>query len=163
MKRLALLSLSSFVAVVSHGRVFETYDQCVARYGKPVTTVKTAIGSNVSFLKNNVSITVEFRKDAAVGVTYAKLADKAKPAENRAFSKEEVETLLRLNGGEHPWGPERKDMNGQPYWFTGDNALNARLTGDRTVLNVQDGAEFVRKAKDVPPETKPAPRDLEGF
>ncbi len=163
MKLSLLPLLFLFAAGTLQARVFETYDQCVSRYGKPLTTTKTDIGSTVSFVKNNVSITVEFRKDTAVGVTYFKLADKDKPAENRAFSKEEVATLLESNGADHKWGSERKDMNGQPYWVTTDNALNARLTAERTILNVQDGAEFARKAKDTPPATKPAKRDLEGF
>ena len=60
-------------AGVARARVFETYGQCLERYGKPATTVKTDIGSNVAFLKNDVSVTVEFRKDTAVSVTYFKV------------------------------------------------------------------------------------------
>lgn len=163
MKSTGIVLLSLLALASAEARVFESYEQCVARYGKPVSTVKTEIGSNVSFIKNNVSVTVEFRKDAAVGVTYYKLPDKSKPSENRAFTKDEVAKLLELNGGEHKWGAERKDMHGQPFWTTGDNALNSRLTNDRTILNIQDGAEFARKAKDTPPEAKPAPRDFDGF
>ena len=58
--------------------------------------------------------------------------------------------------------PEQKDMNGRPYWKTGDNALTARVT-DELRLRIEDNAEFLRKARDVPPVVKPAPRDLEGF
>lgn len=163
MKRLLLLSAACALAAgTAQARVFETVEQCSARYGKPVSTVRTEIGSNANYAKNGVSISVEFRKDAAVSVTFYKLPDKDKPDENRAWSKDEVQKLLEANGGERKWGPARKDMHGQPYWKTTDDALTARVTND-LYLKIDDNAEFARRAKDVKPAAKPAKRDFEGF
>lgn len=150
-----------FIALTARARVFETHDRCVERYGKPVSTTKTNIGSNATFLKNQVTVSVEFRKDTAVAITYAKAVDLKKPTENRAFSNEEIDKLLELNGGSHKWGKAKKDMHGNPYWTTEDKALTAKLT-DNT-LRVEDGEEFARRAKDLPPPVKPADRDFEGF
>jgi hypothetical protein len=163
MKQILLLAAAcALVAGTAQARVFETVAQCDARYGKPVSTVKTEIGSNVSYAKNGVSITVEFRKDAAVSVTFFKATDKDKPDENRTWSKDEIQKLLEANGGERKWGPVRKDMHGQPYWKSGDDALTARVSND-LYLKIEDNAEFLRRAKDVKPAAKPAPRDFEGF
>lgn len=162
MKRLLLLATACVLAGTAQARVFETAEQCAARYGKPVSTVKTQIGSNVTYAKNGVSITVEFRKETAVAVTFFKLQDKEKPDENRTWSKEEIQKLLDANGGEHPWGPVRKDMHGQPYWKTTDDFLTARVTGD-LYLKIEDNAEFARRAKDIKPTAKPATRDFDGF
>lgn len=163
MKRLFLLSAAcAFTVGTAQARVFETVEQCSVRYGKPVTTMKTEIGSTVSYAKNGVSIAVEFRKDAAVSVTFFKLPDKDKPDENRAWSKEEIQKLLEANGGERKWAPSRKDMHGQPYWKTTDDALTARVTNN-LYLKIEDNAEFARRAKDIKPAAKPASRDFDGF
>lgn len=161
MKQLALPLLAVVFAVSANARVFETYDRCVARYGKPVTTTKTNIGSNVSFLKNQVSVAIEFRKETAVAVTFSKSLDLKKPGENRAFSEAEIDKLLELNGAGHKWNKAKKDMHGNPYWTTEDRALSAKLTDN--ALRIEDGEEFARRAKDLPPPVKPAERDLEGF
>lgn len=162
MKRFALpLLAAATLAVSAQARVFETFDACVARYGKPVTTTKTNIGSNVAFLKNQVSVSIEFRKETAVAVTFAKSVDLKKPGENRAFSEAEIEKLLEANGAGHKWNRAKKDMHGHPYWTTEDKAVSAKLT-DNT-LRIEDGEEFARRSKDLPPPVKPAERDLEGF
>jgi hypothetical protein len=160
--RLTFACVLLLAAGTAQARVFETAEQCSARYGKPVCTLKTEVGSNVSYAKNGVSITVEFRKDSAVSATFFKLTDKDKPDENRVWSKEEIQKLLEASGGERKWGPVRKDMHGQPYWKTTDDALTARVMND-LYLKIDDNAEFGRRAKDIKPAAKPAPRDFEGF
>lgn len=146
-----------------HARVFETREQCASRYGRVVSSTPTPIGVSNTYQLNGVSVSIVFRGDKAVTVTYLKLPDKARPDENRAWTKDELSTLLGQAGGDRDWAPEQKDRHGRPYWKTKDGALNARVANE-LYLVVEDEAEFLRRSADTRPAPKPrVERDLSGF
>lgn len=147
----------------AYARVFETRDQCAARYGRVLSSAATTSGVTNNYERGGVSITVVFRGDKAVTVTYIKVPDKARPDENRAWTKDELSTLLGQCGGDRDWAPERKDRYGRSYWKTKDGALDARVVSD-LYLVVEDEAEYLRRSADtrpVPPAR--ASRDLNGL
>ena len=156
------LFLFLFGATSLKARVFESYDACVARYGAPKAKKLTAIGSNAVFIRNGVRVEVEFREKVAVAVTYSKEPNPTKVNEDLKFDTEEVEALLKANGGELVWAAPALDGAGGGRWQTKGKELNARLI-EGLYLRIEDGAEPARQSKDAASLKKNGRRDLAGF
>lgn len=161
LSRLALLA-SLLAAAPLGARVFESYDACVERYGAPKGKKPTAIGSTAVFIRNGVRVEVEFRERTAVAVTYSKEPNPMKVNEDLKFDTEEVDALLKANGGELAWASPSLDGAGGGRWQTKGKELSARLI-EGLYLRVEDGAEPARQEKDSRTRSKNGRRDLSGF
>ena len=100
------------------GRIGDTLEEEVARYGKPVN--KAAPEDFAMFKQGPYYITVHFHDQKTDAITYVKAA----PGTQNAFSNDEIDRLLRINGGDHVW-EQSKNSAGRPLWKTDDKTLQA--------------------------------------
>src|SRR5215472_13707253 len=100
------------------GRIGDTLEEEVARYGKPVR--EAASEDFAMFKQAPYYITVHFHDKKTDAITYVK----AGSASQNAFSNDEIDRLLRINGGDHEWEPS-KNSTGRPLWKTDDEMLRA--------------------------------------
>ena len=114
------LPLFLLLAAVSlcQGRIGDTLEEVVARYGKPVN--KAASQDFAMFKQTPYYITVHFHDKKTDAITYVKSAS----GTQNAFSNDEIERLLRINGGDHEW-EQSKNSAGRPLWKTEDKMLQA--------------------------------------
>lgn len=161
--RISLVALSLLTGFGSlHARVFESYEACVERYGAAKSKKTTPVGTDAVFIRNGVRVEIEFREKQAVAVTYSKEPNPTKVNENLKFDTEEVDALLKANGGDLAWNSPALDGAGGGHWRTKGKELDARLI-DGLYLRIEDGAEAARKAKDADLSRKNGHRDLSGF
>jgi DNA polymerase III gamma/tau subunit len=99
------------------GRIGDTLEEEVARYGKPV---HEAAEDFAMFKQAPYYITVHFHDKKTDAITYVK----AGSASENAFSSDEIDRLLRINGGDHEW-EQSKNSAGRPLWKTDDKMLQA--------------------------------------
>jgi hypothetical protein len=107
-KKLIILAACMALATAVQARLGETYDQCVARYGKPLSETDTT----AVFSKPPFKITVGLIDNRAVYVFY----EKPGSFMNESILKTERETLLEANSTGLQWSeyrcPERyKDQH----------------------------------------------------
>lgn len=100
------------------GRIGDTLEEEIARYGKPVH--QEASEDFAMFRQAPYYITVHFHEKKTDAITYVK----AGAAPENVFSGDEIERLLRINGGDRNW-EESKTAPSRPQWKTDDKALQA--------------------------------------
>lgn len=107
-------------------RIGETLEQCTARYGDPVMERVNSAG----FEKNGIRILVDFREDGrAASILYMQAG---------GFSEQEVERLLKLNGGGQRWIPEPVPFSITAMWISADNKMVAAYDPDDESFSVLD-------------------------
>ena len=127
------LPLFLLLAAVSlcQGRIGDTLEEEVARYGKPVN--KAASEDYAMFKQAPYYITVHFHDQKTDAITYVK----AVSGTQNAFSNDEIDTLLRINGGGRDW-QKSNNSAGRPLWKTGDKKLQAVYSESKFLVITTD-------------------------
>ena len=108
------------VANISQARIGDTLQQAIERYGKVMN--KAPGDEFVMFKEASYYITAHLHDDKTDAITYAKTGSES--LTKGAFSDEEIETLLRINGNGQTW--DRSRTKAGPYeWKTEDGKLQA--------------------------------------
>ena len=108
------------VANISQARIGDTLQEAIERYGKVVN--KAPGDEFVMFKEASYYITAHLHEDKTDAITYAKTGSES--STKGAFSDEEIETLLRINGNGQTWDRSRTKA-GLYEWKTEDGELQA--------------------------------------
>ena len=108
------------VANISQARIGDTLQEAIERYGKVVN--KASGDEFVMFKEASYYITAHLHDDKTDAITYAKTGSES--STKGAFSDEEIETLLRINGNGQTWDRSRTKA-GLYEWKTEDGKLQA--------------------------------------
>ncbi len=97
---IAMLMVVFFTAAVAHARIGESFDQCVKRYGTPVTTGMKLLDYRTGFevkqfKKEGVHVNIVFSGDKAVYLEYDYSTLKLETGESSANI---IRKLLEVNG-----------------------------------------------------------------
>lgn len=142
---------------LAHGRIGETLDQCIERYGKVRNVTEPISGAlpdeiireyrAYRFEKGNYTLLVWFVNDKAAQLVFRKSG-------MQSFSEDERDLLLRANlsGGEFK-------IKGAHRWESADGAVKARTAGSAvlTITTKEFEQHLERKAK------QRASEQLQGF
>lgn len=115
----AILSSILLIAaglIPAHGRLGESREECIERYGTPIGTPEPVVGQSTdtaAFLKDKVHVHVEFRDDV---VWYIEYRSNVLAADLRA-------QLLEGNRNGSSWA-DHKEMLGRTYYVTNDRKVN---------------------------------------
>jgi hypothetical protein len=105
---------------LSQARIGDTLQQAIERYGKVVN--KAPGNEFVMFKEASYYITAHLHDDKTDAITYVKTGSQS--SAKSAFSDEEIEMLLRINGNGQTW--ERSSTKAGVYeWKTEDRKLQA--------------------------------------
>jgi hypothetical protein len=113
------------------GRIGDTLEEEVARYGKPVN--KAASEDYAMFKQGPYYVTVHFHDQKTDAITYVKAAS----GTHNAFSNDEIDRLLRINGGGRDW-QQSNNSTGRPLWKTGDKKLQAVYSESKFLVITTD-------------------------
>ncbi|MBV8173192.1 MAG: hypothetical protein JO151_01345 [Verrucomicrobia bacterium] len=108
------------VANISQARIGDTLQEAIKRYGKVVN--KAPGDEFVMFKEASYYITAHLHDDKTDAITYAKTGSES--STKGAFSDEEIEMLLRINGNGQTWD-QSKTKPGVYEWKTEDGKLQA--------------------------------------
>ena len=108
------------VANISQARIGDTLQEAIERYGKVVN--KAPGDEFVMFKEASYYITAHLHDDKTDAITYAKTGSES--STKGAFSDEEIEMLLRINGNGQTWDRSRTKA-GLYEWKTEDGNLQA--------------------------------------
>jgi hypothetical protein len=101
-------------------RIGDTLEQAIERYGKPVH--KTSANEFAMFKGASLYITAHFHDDKTDAITYVKAGSES--SSKGAFSDDEIEMLLNINGSGQTW--ERSKVKAGPQeWKTEDGKFQA--------------------------------------
>jgi hypothetical protein len=105
---------------LSQARIGDTVQQAIERYGKVVN--KAPGNEFVMFKEASFYITAHLHDDKTDAITYVKTGSQS--SVKSAFSDEEIEMLLRINGNGQSWERSRTKA-GVHEWKTEDGKLQA--------------------------------------
>jgi len=128
MKAMVLMLALSLIPASSQGRIGETREQCIERYGKEVSEKK---GSVSFFSKMEFAIAIEFWQGKADSLLFQKaVGDK-----QNGLTKVEISTLLEANGNGQKWR-ELKPQGDSRGWVTADKKLLATYDPSHRTLSI---------------------------
>jgi hypothetical protein len=142
---LSVLCTSLAIAPVS-ARIGETLDSCKQRYGQPYDIFKQGVdvfGSGFYFRKPPFIISVGFFQDKAEVIGYRKIEENAL-GKGADISDNEIEQLLKLNGGERKW--ERHEASTKRMWVTEDGQMIALYDPFEHFLSIATKGFYERAA-----------------
>jgi hypothetical protein len=110
-----LLLLLLGVANICQARIGDTLEEAIERYGKPVH--KASADEFAMFKEASYYITAHFHDGKTDAITYVKAGSES--STEGAFSDDEIEMLLKINGSGQTW--ERSKVKaGLQEWKTED-------------------------------------------
>jgi len=119
-RSLTLLLLLLEVANICQARIGDTLEEAIERYGKPVH--KASADEFAMFKEAPYCITAHFHDGKTDAITYVKAESES--STKGAFSDDEIEMLLKINGSGQTW--ERSKGNaGLQEWKTEDRKFQA--------------------------------------
>jgi len=130
MRIIASALLFAFFAVATaHARIGESFDQCVKRYGEPVTANMKLLDQRTGleikqFKKEGVLVKVIFNSDKAVYVEYDYTALKLETGESSANI---IKKLLDSNGKD--WTADKSSIDRE--WLLEDNDNEGVIASDK--------------------------------
>lgn len=106
----------------SHARLFETVEECDARYGEPVACgdfTNKFISSHRSYIKNEVAIYVGFRSNIANWICYTPVGEIG----SKKFSEAEAQELQQIYSPLVNWKAAFSEIDdtGIQYYYTRQN------------------------------------------
>ena len=132
-----LLSIVLFllgVPKLAQARIGDTLQEAIARYGKVLN--KAPGNEFVMFKEASYYITAHLHDDKTDAVTYVKTGSPS--SAKSAFSDEEIEMLLRINGNGQTW--ERSSTKAGGYeWKTEDRKLQAVYSESKFLIIMTAG------------------------
>src|SRR5271169_4809652 len=102
-RSLTLLLLLLGVANICQARIGETLEEAIERYGKPVH--KASADEFAMFKEASYYITAHFHDGKTDAITYVKA--RSESSTEGAFSDDEIEMLLKINGSGQTWERSR--------------------------------------------------------
>jgi hypothetical protein len=139
---------------LSQARIGDTLQQAIERYGKVVN--KAPGNEFVMFKEASYYITAHLHDDKTDAITYVKT--RSQSSAKSAFSDEEIEMLLRINGNGQSW--ERSRTKAGVYeWKTEDRKLQAVCSESKFLVITTAGylkrlEEAAKKKKTSKEESK---------
>ena len=135
----------------ARAHIGETPEQCQQNYGAPLL----ADPGHTVFRASGLVIVVTFYGGRADSMTYFKAEGDAQK-NSLPLSDDEQQTLLRANGGEHPW-QKTPDPTPNLSWTTDDDELSAQYDFSTHILGIatKDALEREATAKEAD-EAKPS-------
>ena len=127
------------------GRIGDTLEEEVARYGKPVNQATSE--DYAMFKQAPYYITVHFHDQKTDAITYVKAAS----GTQNAFSNDEIDRLLRINAGGRDW-QQSNNSAGRPRWKTGDEKLQAVYSESKFLVITTD--EYLTRLQAAEKEAK---------
>lgn len=128
---------SLFLAVYSfpvQARLGETVDECINRYGQPISQTQVALGTNVHFIFKGVPIYAIFANGLCEVITFM------------GVSPELMTALLDANAGQFKWGePYTKTLGDGFALLLWDRKDGARAEYDPRLRVMQFRSPTIRK------------------
>jgi hypothetical protein len=139
---------------LSQARIGDTLQQAIERYGKVVN--KAPGNEFVMFKEASFYITAHLHDDKTDAITYVKTGSQS--SVKSAFSDEEIEMLLRINGNGQSWERSRKKA-GVHEWKTEDGKLRGVCSESKFLVITTAGylerlEEAAKKKKTSEEESK---------
>lgn len=141
-------------SVPARGRIDETLEQCVARYGEPSRLSDDRLG----FQKSGMVLLVLFYGDKADCIVFQK-SEKDKLGNGQEFSKRELEQLMNVNGGGREWKRLSLPLDGE-QWITLDGERLARYERFTHFLTIMTNGHLAREAAAIKEQED---KGLKGF
>ena len=123
---LILLLLLLGVTNICQARIGDTLEEAIKRYGKPLR--KASADEFAMFTEVSYYITTHFRDDKTDAITYVKVGSES--STKGAFSDDEIEMLLKINGNGQTW-ERSKAKAGLQEWKTSSTSQENGTTGKR--------------------------------
>lgn len=103
------------------GRIGETYDECVQRYGKPKFNDLNTSKGQYQFIKKSFMITVYIHKGKADGISYSKTELTSSGGARFLELKNDEISLLQRANSQQPWSPIKSSAGAKfKLWTTAD-------------------------------------------
>ena len=119
-RSLTVLLLLLGVADICRARIGDTLEEAIERYGKPVR--KASADEFAMFKEASYYLTAHFHDGKTDAITYVKAGSES--STKGAFSDDEIETLLKINGSGQTW-ERSKAKAGLQEWKTEDRKFQA--------------------------------------
>lgn len=124
MRNILLLAFLFAVGITHHcsaARIGETPEQCITRYGEPVSRDRQA--GQMLFIKNGFAIVADFYEGRCASLLFTKLEADVM-GQPRQLSDEVTSALLFVNGNGSPWKRQAATKTALA-WITEDGSLIA--------------------------------------
>ena len=148
-RSLTLLLLLLGVAHICQARIGDTLAEAIERYGKPVN--KASANEFAMFKEASYYITAHFHDGKTDAITYVKAG--FEPATKGAFSDDEIEMLLKINGSGQTW-ERSKAKAGLQEWKTQDRKSQAVYSESKFLVITTAG--YVKRLEEVAKKKKAA-------
>jgi len=146
---LILLLLLLGVTNICQARIGDTLEEAIERYGKPLH--KASADEFAMFKEVSYYITAHFRDDKTDAITYVKVGSES--STKGAFSDDEIEMLLKINGNGQTW-ERSKAKAGLQKWKTEDRKLQAVYSESKFLVITT--AVYVKRLEEAAKKKKTA-------
>ena len=136
------------VQVSAHARIGHTLEQCIERYGEPVSVNEKT--KSVTFRKAGFGVEVYFFEGKCEWITLVKFVEGSTQA-LQAIDSVEIETFIKANGGDRVWREIEPPPEGHISWRTKDDSLRAvYVSAPEWKLSVYSTAALRRRSFQSP-------------
>ena len=146
---LILLLLLLGVTNICQARIGDTLEEAIKRYGNPLH--KASADEFAMFKEVSYYITAHFRDDKTDAITYVKVGSES--FTKGAFSDDEIEMLLKINGNGQTW-ERSKAKAGLQEWKTEDRKLQAVYSESKFLVITTAG--YVKRLQEAAKKKKTA-------
>jgi hypothetical protein len=144
MGKYILILISILTCSLASARIGETLPECKARYGESTGT--SANDNDVIFFeKNSMLIAVHFYQEKCDFIQFQKSKENSIGIPT-PLSENEIETLLKANGGEQKW-EKRNILSMDKEWITQDGKIYATYANLKNFLSIAT-AEYIQRDND---------------
>jgi len=151
---LTLLLLLLGVANICQARIGDTLEEAIERYGKPVH--KASANEFAMFKEPSYYITAHFHDGKTDAITYVKAGSES--STKGAFSDDEIEMLLKINGNGQTW-ERSKAKAGLQEWKTEDRKFQAVYSESKFLVITTAG--YVKRLEEAAKKKKTAVEENE--
>lgn len=144
-----LLLLLLGVANICQARIGDTLEEAIERYGKPVH--KASADEFAMFKETSYYITAHFHDGKTDAITYVKAGSES--STKGAFSDDEIEMLLKINGSGQTW-ERSKAKAGLQEWKTEDTKFQAVYSESKFLVITTAG--YVKRLQEAAKKKKTA-------
>ncbi len=147
-RSLTLLLLLLGVANICQARIGDTLEEAIERYGKPVH--KASADEFAMFKEASYYITAHFHDGKTDAITYVAGSESSTKG---AFSDDEIEMLLKINGSGQTW-ERSKAKAGLQEWKTEDRKFQAVYSESKFLVITTAG--YVERLEEAAKKKKTA-------
>jgi len=135
------------VANICQARIGDTLEEAIERYGKPVH--KASADEFAMFKEASYYITAHFHDGKTDAITYMKAGSES--STEGAFSDDEIEMLLKINGSGQRW-ERSKAKGGLQGWKTEDRKFQAVYSESKFLVITTAG--YVKRLQEAAKKRK---------